>query len=338
LCYEDFFSFKVMIYNDRIYGAIEINEPVILELISSPEIQRLKGIDQVGYFEPYYPETSHKRFEHSLGVFILLKKFGAFLEEQIAGLIHDVSHGVFSHCIDYILAEGSPLKHNHQDNVFHDFVKKSGIPSILGKHKIDTDYILDEKNFPLKEQELPDLCADRIDYSLRTGVIYGEIEKNNVDYFLGSLEVRNNKWIFKNFESAKKYAELFSKLNTVYYSGLSSAVMFQTVGDCVKYALEKKYISRGDLYTVDENVLSKIKDNLEKDEKLDLLWKRMNGKVGYSNNPENYDARVFCKSRIVDPFCVHQGRIQHLSDIDRDWKKVVEQESKPKEYFIKFEK
>jgi hypothetical protein len=35
-----------MHYVDTIYGNHEIQEPVILELINSPAMQRLKGIDQ----------------------------------------------------------------------------------------------------------------------------------------------------------------------------------------------------------------------------------------------------------------------------------------------------
>jgi HD superfamily phosphohydrolase len=35
-----------MYYKDTIYGSYKIQEPVILELINSPAMQRLKGIDQ----------------------------------------------------------------------------------------------------------------------------------------------------------------------------------------------------------------------------------------------------------------------------------------------------
>ncbi|MBU2509538.1 phosphohydrolase, partial [Patescibacteria group bacterium] len=76
----------------RVYGEIEISEPVIIELINCPALQRLKEIDQAGYFEPHYPGSSQTRFEHSIGDYHLLTKYEASLEERIAGLIHDVSH------------------------------------------------------------------------------------------------------------------------------------------------------------------------------------------------------------------------------------------------------
>ncbi len=105
-----------MLYKDKIYGQTEISEPVVLELINSPSMQRLKGVSQHGHFEPYFPNTAFSRFEHSLGVFILLKKFGAGLPEQIAGLLRDVSHTAFSHVADYVFSDGSGEKQNFQDD------------------------------------------------------------------------------------------------------------------------------------------------------------------------------------------------------------------------------
>ena len=325
-----------MKYTDRVYGSFEITEPVILELINSSTLQRLKEIDQVGYFEPHFPGTAHSRFEHSVGVYLLLKKHEASIEEQIAGLIHDVSHSAFSHCIDYVLDAGSEKEHNHQDNVFDDYVRKSEIPEILKKHNFDLEYILDDKNFPLKENNLPDLCADRIDYSLRTATVFKEVESGK--FFINNLTAKDGKWIFKDFESAKKYAELFLKLNTDYYAGLPSAVMFQTVRDCLRYALSKGYISETDLYATDKIVLAKIEPHINSDPKLNLLFKRMNNKIGFRNDPINYDGKVFCKSRVVDPFCWHNGEVKRVSEIEPSWVDIIKQESKPKEYFLKFDK
>lgn len=321
---------------DRVYGNLEIDEPVILELINSKTLQRLKNIDQAGYFEPHFPGTAHSRFEHSVGVYLLLRMYGASLEEQIAGLIHDVSHSAFSHCIDYVLDAGSEKEHNHQDNVFDEFVRKSEIPKILEKYNLDLEYILNDENFPLKEKDLPDLCADRIDYSLRTATIFKEIE--NGKYFIDNLLAENGKWIFKNFESAEKYAKLFLKLNTDYYAGLPSAVMFRTVGDYLRYALSKNYISETDLYATDKIVLKKIEPYLRTDSKLCLLSDRMNNKISFKNDSNDYTEKVFCKSRAVNPLCYHNGKIMRVSDVNSIWNDIIKRESEPKKYFLKFDK
>lgn len=325
-----------MKYIDRIYGEFEITEPVVLEIIKSPEMQRLKGVDQAGYFEPYFPETKHDRFEHSLGVYLLLKKYSVPIEEQIAGLIHDVSHAVFSHAADYYFSAGQGGKQTHQDESFEEYVKNSSIPKILEKYNFDLKYILNDKNFPLKENNLPDICADRIDYSLRGILIFKIGDKSEIEYFLNHLKVENNQWVFDDFGSAKKYAGYFKILNRKHYSGLPTALMFRTVGDYVKYSLEKNYISKIDLYSTDDAVLAKISEYLEKDKKLKYLFDRMNNKISYKNDPDDFEERVVCKSRMVDPLCYYKGEVKRVSDINLEWKNIVIQEMKPKEYFLKF--
>ncbi len=325
-----------MEYEDKVYGQVKINDPVILDLINSQEIQRLKEIDQAGYYEPYCPGTKHTRFEHSMGVYLLLQKFGAPIEEQVAGLLHDVSHSVFSHAIDYVFADGSGKKQNHQDKYFKEYVLNSSLPAILKTHSFDVDYILEESNFPLKETELPDLCADRIDYSLRDSAAYKTASPDERKSILENLTIHDKKWVFKNFNAAYSYAKLFKKLNGDYYADISTAVMYRRVADYLRYAMEKQYISKSDLYTTEREVIDKINKNLGEDGKLDLFWKRMNSSSGFENNPDDYNVEIHCKSRFVDPLCWHEGVIKRVSEIKPDWKDLVKQESVPKTYFVKF--
>lgn len=326
-----------MKYQDKVFGEVSISEPIILDLMSSPSLLRLKGVDNAGYFDPcWFPGTGFSRFEHSVGVYLLLNKYKAPLEEQIAGLIHDVSHTAFSHCVDYTLAPGMEKEQHFQDSVFDDFVRHSEIPSLLKKYKVDLEYILNEDNFPLKEKPLPDLCADRIDYSLRTAIGFKDIAQEDVERFLESLLADNKSWVFKDFESAKKFAELFFKMNKDYFSGLPSAVMLKAAGECLKYALSENYITKEDLYTVDKKVLEKIGEKVKDDARLKVLFDRMNNRIAYKDNKENYDFKVFCKSRVVDPYFRDKGSIKKVSEVDANWRETVAKESVPKEYFIKY--
>jgi hypothetical protein len=333
-----------MEYTDRVYGKVNIKEPVILELLNSAPLQRLKDVDQAGY-RPLWSKPDvevgkydHSRYAHSVGVYLLLRKYNASLEEQISGLIHDVSHSAFSHCIDYVLDSGSEKEHNYQDNLFKDYVRNTEIPAILEKYGFDPEYILEEKNFPLKEKELPDLCADRIDYSLKTAVIFEELKEKEVNYFLDNLTVIDNNWVFEDLESAQRYAELFLKLNRDYYSGVASAIMFRAVGDCLRYALQKEYINESDLYTTDELVIKKLKKSLDKDENLQLFFDRMNKKVNIENDPDNYDIKVFCKSRVVNPLFRQGDKIKRVSQANARLRDLITQELNPKQYFLKFDK
>lgn len=326
-----------MRYQDRCYGTVEISEPVLVELLESPTLQRLTAIDQVGYAGPFFPTIArHSRLEHSVGVWYVLQRFGAPLDEQVAGLIHDVSHAAFSHCIDYVLNLDAAHRQDHQDNVFPAYVRRSAIPRILQRHGLDLEYILDDRNFPLKEQPLPDLCADRLDYSLRTAVAAGELNASDVAVYLDHLRAEDGRWVFTDYGTARRYAELFLHLNTAFYAGLPSALMFATVGGYLRHALEHGYLTEDDCYATDAEVLAKIAPFHARDEKLQRLWDRMNGKIPFTQNPRDSDARVVCKSRVVDPWCRHHGKRQRVSAVDPHWAQIVKRETKPKEYWLKF--
>jgi len=321
---------------DRVYGEQTITEPVLLELIATHALQRLKGVDQAGYFEPYFPGTQHSRYEHSLGVCLLLRIYGAPLEEQIAGLIHDASHATFSHCIDYALEEGSEKTLSYQDDIHESYVLSTDIPHILIRYGIDPTYILDDSHFPLKENLLPDICADRIDYSLRGARVYGISSQEENDMLLQNLTVEQGKWIFRTYESAKLFAEKFKTLNDVYWSGIPTLLMFRTVGDYIKYALSRAYITHADLFTTDTEVLTKISHYLDTDPHLQKLFKRLNRQAPYSLECGSDITKVFCKSRVVDPPCFSENKQCRVSDIDPSWNAVVEQDIQPKEYCLTF--
>ncbi len=332
-----------MQYHDRVYGEVAIADPVVLELISDPAIQRLKGIDQAGYRPLWiYPDadiTSEEfsRYSHSLGVFVLLRKYGASLEEQIAGLLHDVSHSAFSHCIDYALSHRSGAIQDHQDEYFLDYIQQTNIPNILTKHGYDPTYIFDEKNFPLLERPLPDLCADRIDYALRNAEAFEkDWPRERITELLQKLVVRDSRWIFTDVRAARVFAELFRHLNNTYFASFLGAVMLQTVGDYLAYALDKKYIIYDDLYTTDQQVLNTIKPHHQSDGRLTELFQRMNNRERVSNNPDEYGRAVVCKSRIVDPYCMRDGIAVKLSNVEPAWLPIVRQEMEPKKYFLKF--
>src|SRR5947208_342923 len=93
-----------MRWHDRVYGDAVIEEPGILELIGCPTFERLKGVRQAGPSALAFPFKNVTRFEHSLGVFLLLRRLGADRREQVAGLLHDISHTAFSHAVDFLIS------------------------------------------------------------------------------------------------------------------------------------------------------------------------------------------------------------------------------------------
>jgi len=321
---------------DIIYGNVEIIDNVVVDIINTAIFQRLKGIDQAGYFQVYFPGTEHSRFDHSVGCYLLLRKFGASIEEQIAGLLHDISHSAFSHTADYVFDGGRGADHNYQDDIFEEFVMQTEIPGILQKYGFDVDYILNENNFSLQETDLPDLCADRIDYSLRGVIVYDIASKAEIDSMLDNLKVVKNKWVFENFDYAQKYAQMFKELNDVYYSNRETAAMFSRTSNWIKYAIDKGYITQRELFMTDNEVIKKINAHKKYDKTLDELWEKMNNPKIILGKSEDDDTReVVVKSRIVDPLFIDGSNMKRVSDRDHGWSEIVREDMQPKIYYLK---
>ena len=109
--------------------------------------------------------------------------------------------------------------------------------------------------------------------------------------------------------------------------------MFRGVGDCLRYAYQHKYLHLDDFYGTDRTVLEKIGRQLDTDPQLQLLFDRMNNKIPFLSDPSNPKNEVFCKSRVVDPLCIHQGSLLRLSEIDPSWLSCIRKESVPRSVF-----
>lgn len=109
------------IIHDPIWGSV-VFHPWEVRLIDSPLFQRLRSINQVGLAESTYPAARHSRFEHSLGTAAVASRMTECLldrakkrkelqhivgEEEVlllrlAGLLHDLGHGPYSHLSEAI--------------------------------------------------------------------------------------------------------------------------------------------------------------------------------------------------------------------------------------------
>ena len=99
------------ILRDAVHGDIEL-EPLEVELMDTPEFQRLRGIKQLGTAFLVYPSATHTRFEHCLGTSWMarrmieaLRRTGAISADEetairVAALLHDITHIPFGHTLE----------------------------------------------------------------------------------------------------------------------------------------------------------------------------------------------------------------------------------------------
>ncbi len=305
-----------MIYQDRIYGEIKIEEPVILELIESKPLQRLKNITQYGIPDNFYHVPGYSRFEHSVGVMSLLKKIGGDLEEQVAGLLHDVSHTAFSHVFDWI--GGGSENEDYQDKTHKDFILKSGVVQILKKYGLDPLKISEIKNFGLLEREIPDLCADRMDYTFRD---YFWENPLAIQDYLSKLINFNGSIVFTDLKIAEAFARNYLKCQTEHWGGYEAVGRYYYFSQIFQKALDKKILLLDDFYQNDNFIIKKIYDSKNRD-LINILEKLRKKPLEKLNLGEK---RVLKKKfRYVDPKILENGKIFTLSSISSEFKNFLE--------------
>jgi len=318
--------------NDCVYGEEEINERVLIDLINSNPIQRLKKISQWGMPSEYYHKNSFSRYEHSIGVLILLRKLNASLKEQIAGLLHDVSHTAFSHVVDWAI--GDPTKEDYQDKIHLEIIESSDIPDILKKHDFNYKEVSDIENFSLLEKPTPGLCADRIDYTLREL----EIEKgfDFVKNVFLDLIVKNNQIVFKNKKTAEIFGKEYLRLNKEHWAGNEARARYYILSNVLKKAMEKEILFLEDMkMSEDSEIINLLSDNgdIEILDGLNLLKKGFKI-IEVSNESEGVILRK--KFRYIDPEIFLDESIVCLSDISEEYCVILEREKQNSSLIKKF--
>ena len=192
---------------DPIHDFIQVNKTE-LAIIDNPIFQRLRRIRQLSGAHLTYPAAQHTRFEHSLGVMHIAGQAGQSLHEKgllnsdddipilrLAGLLHDIGHGPFSHLFEEIIQE---KKISHED-FGREIILKSEIQDLLSRDgfdsKIITSIAFGESKFQyLNEIVSGALSADMMDYLLRDGYFTGA-EHAKIDHkrITQSLDIHKNK-------------------------------------------------------------------------------------------------------------------------------------------------
>jgi uncharacterized protein len=201
-----FVARKSRTYHDPIHGAISLRgddpvEALLIDLIDTPEFQRLRRIRQLDVAALTFHGAEGSRFTHSLGVLEVARRVVDRLIPRYpmlapfrgvalcAALLHDIGHGPFSHASEHI------FHYDHElwtQKIIHGETK---VAQLLAEH--------DPKLIPQLQQVLGkthpvlaltqlvsgQLDCDRLDYLLRdsyfTGAQYGHLD---LDRILNALD------------------------------------------------------------------------------------------------------------------------------------------------------
>lgn len=202
---------EVKVFKDPVHRYVHVTDKVIWDLIATPEFQRLRRIKQLGTTYFTFHGAEHSRFNHSLGVYEIVRRIIENIEDDphwnkeerivtlCASLLHDIGHGPFSHSFEKVFG----LNHEH-------FTKRI----ILEDTQVNRVLAAYDPSFPQRVAQIIDqtyedqlvvslissqIDADRMDYLLRdayyTGVSYGHFDMERI---LRVMRPRDNEIVIKS--------------------------------------------------------------------------------------------------------------------------------------------
>ena len=185
------------VFKDPVHRYIHIRDQVIWDLIGSSEFQRLRRIKQLGTSYVTFHGAEHSRFNHSLGVYEIVRRILFNFEGKpnwngdqrllclCAALLHDLGHGPFSHSFEKV------FKLDHEDFTKQIIISNTTeVNEILSR--ISPDFpqkVADVINKTYENKLVVSLIssqidADRMDYLQRdayfTGVSYGHFDMERI--------------------------------------------------------------------------------------------------------------------------------------------------------------
>ncbi|HEX2579338.1 MAG TPA: HD domain-containing protein [Rhabdochlamydiaceae bacterium] len=289
-------------------------------------MQRLKQVHQYGvaYYTQTHPEE-YTRFDHSLGVFAILRIKGASLEEQIAGLLHDVSHTAFSHVGDWIYAK------EHQENDYHSsihdkYLKRLGIEKILNRHGYQIEQISPKKEvFVMLEQPLPNLCADRIDYNIQGAYFQKFITKEEAYELLADLSFEEGKWLLTNQDLAVKLSNFSLFMTEDCWGSAENFMTSKWLATAIMQGIEAGLFSWDDFqYGIDQTIWDRLTTSQEVSIKKQMEMVRSPSQYFSLVDPTAAETFIKFRCRGIDPWIKESGHITRLSSLNPAFKEAFQ--------------
>ena len=196
---------KEKVFRDPIHGQIIVDNQILLDLINTPEFQRLRRIKQLGTSSLTFHGAEHSRFGHCLGVYEITRRMcnrfqrnyptrksgdGLWDDRErpvalCAALLHDLGHGPYSHTFEHIF-------HTDHEAITREIITSSStnVNRILSRvsptFPEEVASVIDHTyhNPQVVQMISSQVDADRMDYLQRdsyyTGTNYGKFDLDRV--------------------------------------------------------------------------------------------------------------------------------------------------------------
>ena len=293
---------------------------LIRKLARTEEMIRLKdvGMDcgcEYTSFPLFAGKTAYHRYEHSLGVALIVWNFTRDIRMTTAGLFHDIASPVFAHVVDFLNHDYMVQESTEQET--EKIIRSSpSICTLLKEHGIQADEVSDYHLYPIADNDSPQLSADRLEYTLTNFVRYLGYEMDLVARMYQDLSVAENEYgqpelSFSSQQLAEEFALGALRTGRIYTADEDRYSM-ELLARLLRKAIDAGIISHEDLHTTEKEVISKING----DAVFANLWQQFRDTdcVYRSDVRHSPDwIRIQAKKRYIDPYVIGLGRVSTYS-------------------------
>ena len=299
------------------------------------EMQRLKGISMVSACEhtkliPF--KFFHTRYEHSLGVALIVWNFTKSKKQTIAGLYHDIATPAFSHVVDYL--HGDYEKQETTEDLTEKIIKNSKeITALLKRDNISISEIENYHIYPIADNDSPKLSADRLEYTLSNGLVTQDaFSLNSIDRIYKDLTILKNEdnedeLGFKTLEIAEEYIERASKIWHLFSGNNENNIIMQFWTDILKKMNELNYITEKDLYKYSEKeIVDKIKNCPDDNIRNAFSTFENATEIGRSESivKDKYCISIKSKKRYTNPLVLINNKPIRVENASEKGKNIIE--------------
>lgn len=287
----------------------------LLEFMQTDQMRRLKDVGmncgcEYTQFDIFKKCQSYSRYDHSVGVALIIWHFTRDIKQSVAGLLHDIATPVFAHTIDFL--NGDYVKQESTEDETENMIRNSAqLLNLLKKYHLKVEDVSNYHLYPIADNDTSQLSADRLEYSLGNMLNYGFVEIERIKEYYQHIYVNEsqNELAFDDFKIAVAFTKDVLKTAKVYIMDEDRYAM-QSLSMLLKDAIVDGIITYQDLYLNEKYVIEKLTNNPEYKEKWTTFC--------HYSSIEKYDHKVensFCiqaKKRYILPL-YQDIRINQLS-------------------------
>ena len=302
----------------------------LLEYINTPPMQRIHNTSMfcgLGYTKCFDIKYPYSNLDHSVGVALIVWNFTHDKKQTLAGLFHDIATPAFKHVIDFM--NNDHLNQESTEEKTEQIIRESKeIMNLLKRDNIKVEEVYDYKIYPIADNELPKLSADRFEYNFSGGLTLfrvwdlEQIKKVYDNIVISKNEDGVEELTFKNINICEQYIHTVSKLWPQWVCDKDRTAT-QLLADIIKSLYVKKYIDLNDLYNLSENEIVNKIENCS-DSYLKKVWHNFKN-ITDAKNSSSYISNKYCinitaKSRYVIPLVIDKGIAKRVNLISNDAK------------------